>query len=120
MVTAPEFEPPCSTGTGNSPPTRKLASLPLVVTRFGSARICRTCSCCRALMKAPRFSFGLKAKRLSACEIFRVATPGFAPEAEVDWPLVEPAPALPADCPTDPPNALKPDMPLTPDTHNCP
>src|SRR5258708_1273001 len=105
MLTAPVFDPPCSTGTGNSPPTRKFASLPLVVTRFGSARICSTCSCCRALMNAPRFSLGLKAKRLSACEIASVATPGFAPDDEVDWPLDDPAPALPADCPTDPPEA---------------
>ena len=33
---APE---PCATGTGNSPPARKLASLPLSATRFGSARL---------------------------------------------------------------------------------
>ena len=35
-----QLAPPCTTGTGNSPPTRKLASLPSLVTRFGSASIC--------------------------------------------------------------------------------
>ena len=66
IVTAPALPPPCSTGTGNSPPTRKLASLPLVVTRFGSARICNTPCACSALMNAPRFRSGRKAKMFSA------------------------------------------------------
>ena len=66
-VTAPAFPPPCRTGTGNSPPTRKLASLPLVVTRFGSARICRMFSALQRLdERAQSSGLGRKAKMLRA------------------------------------------------------
>src|ERR1700734_3704112 len=66
MVTAPEFAPPCSTGIGNSPPTRKLASLPLLVIRVGSSKVCSRFFCSRASMNAPRFKSGRKAKMFSA------------------------------------------------------
>ncbi len=45
---------------------QEVASLPLVVTRFGSARICRMLSAWSALMNAPRFKLGLNANRFSA------------------------------------------------------
>ncbi len=65
-VTAPTPAPPCTTGTGNSPPTRKLASLPSVATRFGSARICSTPCVLSAWMNAPTFRSGRKANTFSA------------------------------------------------------
>ena len=40
---APE---PWAIGIGNSPPARKLASLPLSATRFGSARLWNRPRCC--------------------------------------------------------------------------
>ena len=46
--------PGCTTGKGNSPPARKLASLPLTATRLGSARICSRFCVLRASMTAPR------------------------------------------------------------------
>src|ERR1700691_1265535 len=48
------------TGYGNSPPARKVASLPDSVIRFGSARICSTSSVCRSCMVAARFRSGRK------------------------------------------------------------
>src|SRR5579863_603906 len=69
---APEVAPPCTIGTGNWPPTRKFASLPLVVTRLGSARICRMVSFWRALIKAPRFSLGSSANKFKACVMLKV------------------------------------------------
>ena len=46
-----EFEPEaCATGIGNSPPARKLASLPSCATRFGSARLWNRPLDCSALM----------------------------------------------------------------------
>ena len=39
MVTEFVPDPDCTTGYGYSPPARKLASLPLVAIRFGSARL---------------------------------------------------------------------------------
>ena len=48
---------PCATGTGNSPPARKLASLPLSATRFGSARLWNCPFVCSALITAPRSCF---------------------------------------------------------------
>src|SRR5262249_43347368 len=47
MLTVPK---PWGIGTGNCPPSRKLAGRPLVVTRFGSARMVRRFSCLRASM----------------------------------------------------------------------
>ena len=51
-----EFNPavPCTTGNGNSPPARKLASWPFIAIRLGSARICSTFFCCKAFTTAPR------------------------------------------------------------------
>gem|GEM_PF-6015565 len=69
MVTAPTFAPPCTTGSGNSPPTRKLASLPLVATRFGSARICNNCLLSSARMNAAKFRSGRNANTFSASAI---------------------------------------------------
>ena len=69
MVTAPALPPPCKTGTGNSPPTRKLASLPLVVTRLGSARIWRTPWAWSAFTSAPKFRSGRNAKTFNASPI---------------------------------------------------
>ena len=54
---APE---PCAIGTGNSPPARKLASLPLSATRFGSARLWNSPRFCSALITTPRSYFWLK------------------------------------------------------------
>jgi len=45
----PPVEVDVSTGNGNDPPARKLASFPSSVIRFGSARICRRFRCCSAL-----------------------------------------------------------------------
>ena len=64
--TALEPPPPCTIGTGNSPPTRKLASLPSVVTRLGSASICSKPWLRNAWMNAARFKSGRKAKMFSA------------------------------------------------------
>src|SRR5579862_3617970 len=40
-------------GKGNSPPARKLASLPFTAIRLGSANICNRFFCCRASITAP-------------------------------------------------------------------
>src|SRR6476660_3753886 len=53
MVTAVKPWLGCTMGKGNSPPARKLASLPLTAIRLGSARICRRFLDCRALMITP-------------------------------------------------------------------
>src|SRR6202022_1549868 len=47
---------------GNSPPARKLASLPLTAIRLGSARICNRFFCCGALITPPRV-FPLRARK---------------------------------------------------------
>src|SRR5579872_4448598 len=84
MVIAPAAAPPWGTGTGNSPPTRKLASLPLVATRFGSARICKTPLLSKSLIVAARFKSGRNAKifrasaRLNAV-LVPVVLPGIVP-----------------------------------------
>ena len=58
MVTAPALDPACTTGKGNSPPARKLASLPVWVSRLGSARICSRFFCFKALITAPKWMSG--------------------------------------------------------------
>ena len=55
----------CRIGKGNSPPARKLASLPDSVIRLGSARISSTFCSCRALIVAARLMSGRKMKMLS-------------------------------------------------------
>ena len=45
---------PCAIGIGNSPPARKLASLPLSATRFGSARLWNRPLVCSALIDRRR------------------------------------------------------------------
>ena len=54
IVTATPAPPGCATGIGISPPARKLASLPLSATRFGSARLWNRPRVCSALTTAPR------------------------------------------------------------------
>src|SRR5580658_1111659 len=66
MVTAPILEPPCTTGTGNSPPDMKLAGLPFIARTFGSARICSRFLASSASMVAPKFRSGRYTKRFSA------------------------------------------------------
>ena len=58
--------PPCTTGKGYSPPARKLACLPLLATRFGSANICSSPCVLSASTNAARFRSGRKAKMFSA------------------------------------------------------
>jgi len=60
---------------GNSPPTRKLASLPFVVIRFGSARIWSNVCDCKAWMRAPRLRSGRKAKMFKAFVMLNVLVP---------------------------------------------
>src|SRR4051794_28259097 len=67
-VTAPAADPPWTTGTGNSPPARKLASLPFVATRFGSARICNSPRACKSRITNPRFRSGRNAKMFRTSE----------------------------------------------------
>ena len=55
--------PGCVTGIGNSPPARKLASLPLSATRFGSARLWNRPRVCSARITVPRSFFVLKRNR---------------------------------------------------------
>ena len=62
--TADPFCEPCTTGIGNSPPARKLASLPLSATRFGSARLWKMPRCCIARITVPRSYFSLSRNRL--------------------------------------------------------
>src|ERR1039458_308746 len=62
----------CITGKGNSPPLRKLAGLPLVVSRFGSARISANCRVTNILMVAPRLRSDRKRKMFSASESVNV------------------------------------------------
>ena len=49
--------PPWTTGYGNSPPARKLASFPSCVTRFGSARLSKSPLPLSARMVTPSVSF---------------------------------------------------------------
>src|SRR5471032_1197719 len=69
MVTALKPCPGCTMGYGNSPPARKLASLPLTAIRFGSARICARFFCCRALITAPILMSVRAIKRLRKSEM---------------------------------------------------
>jgi len=55
---------PCAIGIGISPPARKLASLPLSATRFGSARLWNMPFVCSALMTVPSWCFASKRNRL--------------------------------------------------------
>ena len=64
MVTELLPLPDCTTGYGYSPPARKLASLPLVAIRFGSARLWNRPFVCSARTTPPRPSFELKTNRL--------------------------------------------------------
>src|SRR3954462_7674554 len=57
---APE---PWAIGIGISPPARKLASLPLSATRFGSARVWNRPRVWRSRTAAPRSYFWLKRKK---------------------------------------------------------
>src|SRR5438552_10220766 len=54
IVTAVKPCPGWTMGKGNSPPARKLASLPLTAIRLGSARICSRFFAWRALITTPR------------------------------------------------------------------
>jgi hypothetical protein len=54
---------PWTIGMGNSPPARKLASLPLSATRFGSARLWKSPRVCSALTIMPMSYFWLNRKR---------------------------------------------------------
>src|ERR1700691_397679 len=93
MVTAPEFAPPCKTGMGNSPPTRKLASLPLLVIRVGSSQVCSRFLLSRASINAPRFKSGRKAKMFSALEMVKgEVTPDptlVGGVVDANWPVEE-------------------------------
>ena len=55
---------PARSGIGNSPPARKLASLPLSATRFGSARLWNNPRVCSALMTAPRLLLGVEEEQV--------------------------------------------------------
>ena len=55
--------PAWAIGIGNSPPARKLASLPLSATRFGSARLWNRPRVDSALMSTPRSYFSLRMNR---------------------------------------------------------
>src|ERR1700722_18272613 len=54
MLTAVKPWPGCTIGNGNSPPARKLASLPFTAIKFGSARICNRFFCCSAWITTPK------------------------------------------------------------------
>ncbi len=57
---------------GNSPPTRKLASFPLLVTSVGSSKVCRMLRCSSAWISAPRFRSGRNAKIFRAFEMLNM------------------------------------------------
>ena len=71
---APE---PCATGTGNSPPARKLASLPLCGNQVRLGKALEQPRCCIARISAPRSYFWLKKNR------FRKSPKLILPEALV-------------------------------------
>src|SRR5271155_2423291 len=54
MLTAVKPCPGWTMGKGNSPPARKLASLPFTAIKFGSARICKRFFCCNAWTTTPK------------------------------------------------------------------
>src|ERR1700691_1295766 len=62
MLTAVEPCPGWTMGKGNSPPARKLASLPFTAIKFGSARISRRFFCCSACTTTPK-SISLRNKK---------------------------------------------------------
>ena len=71
--------PACTTGYGNSPPARKLASLPLIAIRFGSARLWKRPLFCSARTTAPRPVLGVEdeevqevAEDQAACPVVEV------------------------------------------------
>src|SRR5713101_10091990 len=63
-------------GKGNSPPARKLASLPFTAIRLGSANICNRFFCCKALMTAPRLISVRVTKKLRKSETLTVGAVG--------------------------------------------
>src|SRR3954447_15006069 len=87
MVIATLPLPPCAIGIGNSPPARKLASLPLSATRFGSARLWKSPFVCNALMTAPRSYLLLNRKtfRKSLNMILPVDDVGSLPKLLLDF-----------------------------------
>ena len=64
IVTAVLLPPACATGYGYSPPARKLASLPLLAMRFGSARLWNRPLVWSARMTVPTLYLLLKTNRL--------------------------------------------------------
>src|SRR5581483_697840 len=104
MVTLTNPCPGCTTGNGNSPPARKLASLPLTAIKFGSARICNRFFCCNARTIAPKLMSGRNRKMLSASVKLTVGLfePVLVVLAEPDELVVEdpgPDSVKPPNCP---------------------
>src|SRR4051812_22977817 len=77
--------PPCAIGIGYSPPARKLASLPLSATRFGSARLWKSPFVWSALTTAPMSYLLLNRNtfRKSLNVIFPVADVTSLPQLEL-------------------------------------
>src|ERR1700685_3051773 len=87
MVTAVKPWPGWTIGKGNSPPARKLASLPFTAIRFGSARICKRFFCCRALTTPTKFMSLRNKKRFNGLTRLMVGGVG-AVDVVVALPLV--------------------------------
>ena len=66
MVTDPAVPPPCRIGTGNSPPTRKLASFPVGGHQIRLGQNLQNVFGSSALMNVPMFKSGRNAKMFSA------------------------------------------------------
>src|SRR5579863_6971045 len=87
MLTAVKPWPGWTMGKGNSPPARKLASLPFTAIKFGSARICKRFFCCSAWTTTPKLMSLRNRKRFNGLERLMVGGVG-AVEVVVALPLV--------------------------------
>src|SRR5580692_2360051 len=87
MLTAVKPCPGWTMGKGNSPPARKLASLPFTAIRFGSARICNRFFCCNACTTIPKLISLRNRKRFKGLVRLIVGGVG-AVEVVVALPLV--------------------------------
>src|SRR5580693_6324829 len=74
MLTAVKPCPGWTMGKGNSPPARKLASLPFTAIKFGSARICNRFFCCSAWTTTPKLMSLRKRNRFKG--LFRLMVGG--------------------------------------------
>src|SRR5580693_6354299 len=92
MLTAVKPCPGWTMGKGNSPPARKLASLPFTAIKFGSARICKRFFCCSASTTTPKLMSLRNRKRFNG--FVRLMVGGVA---EVEVVVVPPAVVVLAD-----------------------